>query len=80
MVNVCTVRFSTKSCVVNQVAKSRHKLSTLLFVDDQVIIADTEDNLQSAAHKLVAGITEYALTIFLQKTKQNRWHLKGKMQ
>jgi len=28
------------------------QLSTLLFADDQVIIADREDNLQTAAHKL----------------------------
>ena len=28
------------------------QLSTLLFADDQVITADTEDNLQKAAHKL----------------------------
>ena len=33
------------------------QLSTLLFVDDQVIIADTEDNLQKAAHKLNQIIT-----------------------
>ena len=40
-----------------------------LFVDDQVIIADTEDNLQKAAHKLNQIITEYGLTISVQKTK-----------
>jgi len=28
------------------------QLSALLFADDQVIIADREDNLQRAAHKL----------------------------
>jgi len=28
------------------------QLSMLLFADDQVVIADTEDNLQKAAHKL----------------------------
>jgi transcription initiation factor TFIIIB Brf1 subunit/transcription initiation factor TFIIB len=43
-------------------------LSTLLFADDQVIIADTEDNLQKAAHKLNRLITEYGLTISVQKT------------
>jgi len=45
------------------------QLSTLLFADDQVIIADTEDNLQKAAHKLNQIITEYGLTISVQKTK-----------
>ena len=32
--------------------KKKQQLSTLLFADDQVIIADREDNLQTAAHKL----------------------------
>ena len=41
----------------------------LLFADDEVIIADTEDNLQKAAHKLNQIITEYGLTISVQKTK-----------
>ena len=39
------------------------QLSTLLFADNQVIIADTDDNLQKAAYKLNQIITEYALTI-----------------
>jgi len=34
-----------------KLSKNR-QLSTLLFADDQVIIADTEDNLQKAAYKL----------------------------
>ena len=38
------------------------QLSTLLFADDQVIIADSEDNLHKAAHKLNKIITEYGLT------------------
>ena len=45
------------------------QLSTLLFADDQVIIADTEDNLHKAAHKLNQIIIEYGLTISVQKTK-----------
>jgi hypothetical protein len=43
--------------------------SALLFADDQVIIADTEDNLHKAVHKLNQLITEYGLTISVQKTK-----------
>jgi len=45
------------------------QLSTLLFADDQVITADTKDNLQKAAHKLNQITTECGLTIFEQKTK-----------
>jgi hypothetical protein len=44
-------------------------LSTLLIAEDKIIIADTEDNLQKAAHKLNQIITEYGLTIPVQKTK-----------
>jgi hypothetical protein len=45
------------------------QLSTLLFACDQVIIADTEDNLQKAAYKLNQIITKHGLTISVQKTK-----------
>jgi hypothetical protein len=47
----------------------QQQLSTLLFADDQVILADTEDNQQKAAHKLNQIITEHGLTISVQKTK-----------
>jgi len=45
------------------------QMSKLLFADDQVVIADTEDNLQKDAHKLNQMITEYGLTISVRKTK-----------
>ena len=45
------------------------QLSTLLSANDQVIIGDTEENLQKAVHKLNQIITEYGLTISVQKTK-----------
>ena len=51
-----------------KISKNQH-LSTLLFADDQVIIADIEDNLQKAAYKLNQIITEYGLTVSVQKTK-----------
>ena len=38
------------------------QLSKLLFADDQVIIADTDDNLQKVAHELNRQVTEYGLT------------------
>jgi hypothetical protein len=51
-----------------KLSENQH-LSKLLFADEQVIIADTGDNLQKAAHKLNRLITEYGLTISVQKTK-----------
>jgi hypothetical protein len=42
---------------------------TLLFADEQVIISDTEDNLQSAVHKLNQIVIEHSLTISVKKTK-----------
>jgi hypothetical protein len=45
------------------------QLSTLLFTDDEVLIADIEDNLHKAARKLNQIITEYGLTLSAQKTK-----------
>jgi hypothetical protein len=48
-----------------KLTKIQH-LSSLLLADEQVIIADAEDNLQKAAHKLHRPITEYGLTISAQ--------------
>jgi hypothetical protein len=45
------------------------QLLTLLFADDQVIISNIKDNIQKAKHKLNQIITEYGLTISVQKTK-----------
>ena len=41
----------------NQIFQKNQQLSTLLFPDDQLIIADTEDNLQKGDHKLNQIIT-----------------------
>ena len=55
---------------VTGIKHSKNKqLPTLLFADDQVIIADSEDNVQKAAHKPNQIITEYGLTISVRKTK-----------
>jgi len=62
---------------INGIKLSKNQqLSTLLFADDQVTIADTEDNLQKAAHKLNQIITGYGLTIYVQEI--NRWHLRAR--
>jgi len=41
----------------------------LLFANDQVMIPNTEGNLQKAAYKLNQTIPERGLTISVQKTK-----------
>jgi len=48
----------------------------VIFADDEVIRADTEDSLQKPAHKLNQIITEYGLTTAAEK--KTRWHLKGR--
>jgi hypothetical protein len=54
---------------ITGISLSKNKqLLTLLFADDQVIIANTEDNLQEAARKR-NQITEYGLTVSIHKTK-----------
>ena len=44
-------------------------MSKLLFAYHQVIIADTEHNLQKAVYKLNQIITEYGLSVAVQETK-----------
>jgi len=60
---------SQKEDITGIKLSKNQQLSTLLFADDQVIIADRQDNLQRPAHKLNQIITEYGLTISVQKTK-----------
>ena len=63
-----TTKWQNQDIIGIKLSKNQ-QLSTSLFADDQVIIADTENNLQKAAHKLNQIITEYGLTISVQKTK-----------
>ena len=52
----------------NQILKKPATVNAVIF-RIPVIIADTEDNLQKAAHKLNQIITEYGLTKAAEKTK-----------
>jgi hypothetical protein len=61
-------KWQKEDITVIPLSKNKQPL-TLLFADDQVIISNTEGNLQKAAHKLKQIITEYGLTISVQKTK-----------
>lgn len=45
------------------------KMNCILFADDQVIIASSENQLQKATHKLCKIIKEYNLKISSEKTK-----------
>jgi hypothetical protein len=53
----------------HNILKPKLKLNTVLLADDQVIIAENEDNLQKATHKLIKIIKEYNLTISTKKIK-----------
>jgi hypothetical protein len=44
-------------------------LNTLLFADDQVVLADSEDNLQRAVYKLSNIVNKYNLKMSAKKTK-----------
>ncbi|KAF2897946.1 hypothetical protein ILUMI_08229 [Ignelater luminosus] len=44
-------------------------IMTALFADDQVIIADSEESLQRAAHQLYMTSKQYNLRISIKKTK-----------
>jgi hypothetical protein len=48
---------------------SNTEIKTLLFADDQVIMAESENLLQKSAHKLEKITSKYGLTISANKTK-----------
>jgi hypothetical protein len=45
------------------------KLNTILFADDQVVIANSEDNLQRGLHALYQTVQTFGTKISYQKTK-----------
>lgn len=48
---------------------NQSKLITLLFVDDQIVFANKEDNLQKAVHNLNKIAMEFNMKISTSKTK-----------
>jgi hypothetical protein len=46
-----------------------HKLNTILFADDQVIIANSEDNLQRGVFTLNSTLKRFGMTISCKKSK-----------
>ena len=47
-------------------------LNTLLHADDQLIMQETEDNLQRTIHKLNHHLAQYNLKLFINKIKVKR--------
>jgi hypothetical protein len=45
------------------------EINTLLFVDEQVILANSEDNLQRAIHRLTVLSKDYNMRISIDKIK-----------
>jgi hypothetical protein len=54
----------TKNYIIDDIS-----LNTLLFADDQVVLADSEDNLQRAVYKLSNTANKYNLKMSAKKTK-----------
>jgi ribosomal protein RSM22 (predicted rRNA methylase) len=53
-----------------RISIKRHMfLHTLLFADDQVLIARSEDELQRAIHNLQKIVSDYDMSIYIKKTK-----------
>jgi hypothetical protein len=44
-------------------------LDTLLFADDQVLIASSEDELQRAIYNLQKKVSDFDMSISIEKTK-----------
>jgi hypothetical protein len=44
-------------------------ITAILFADDQLIKADSEDKLQIASHNLNKVLRDYGLTISIEKSK-----------
>jgi hypothetical protein len=55
----------TKSGI--QVTKN-NKISTILYADDQILLATSEDELQLASHQLNKIAKEYNMSISTEKT------------
>jgi hypothetical protein len=49
------------------------EINTLLFVDDQVVLANSEDSFQRAIHRLNAISKDYNMRVFLTKQKFQPW-------
>ena len=57
------------------VLNNRKLVNTILYADDQILMATTEDELQTMAHYLNLIARKYKVTI--SSTKQNQWQCGG---
>ena len=53
----------------------RNLVNTILYADDQILMATSEDDLQTMAHHLNLIARKYKMTILIQK--QNQWQCGG---
>ena len=56
---------------------SRKILKTILYADDQILMATSEDKLQTVAHQLKLIPRKYKMTISSTKTKSMELHTEG---
>ena len=54
---------------------NRKLLNTILHAEDQILMATSEDDLQTVAHHLNLIARKYKMTI--SSTKQNQWQCGG---
>jgi hypothetical protein len=56
-------------CIIKMYEIINIEINTFLFADDQVILANSEDNLQRAIHRLHVISKDYNMIISIDKTK-----------
>jgi len=54
---------------------NRKILNTILYADDQILMATSEDELQTVAYQLILIARQYKMTI--SSTKLNQWQCVG---
>ena len=64
-----------KSLINTGQLNNRKLVDTIIYADDQILMATSEDNLQTMAHHLNLIARKYKITI--STTKQNQWHYGG---
>jgi hypothetical protein len=81
-INEIISKWNTDNVKGIQITRNK-EIKTLLFADDQVLIAESEILLQKSVHKLENIASKYGLTISTNKTKtmafRGRDHIRSKI-